>query len=185
MNVLVTGSSGLVGSAVVARLTSGGDQVTRLVRTAPTPGTAEVYWDPDAKTIVTPALEGLDAVVHLAGENIATGRWNPAKKRRIRDSRVEGTRLLCDALAQLVAPPKVLVSASAIGYYGDRGDRIMQEESRPGSDFLAEVCREWEAATAPAEERGLRVVRLRIGVVLTPDGGALHKMLTPFKLGLG
>ncbi len=185
MNVLVTGSTGLIGVAVVASLTSEGRQVRRLVRTAPQPGKAEVHWDPAAKSVATPGLEGLDAVVHLAGENIATGRWTPTKKARIRDSRVQGTRVLCEALAQLVEPPKVLVSASAIGYYGSRGEQVMREESRPGTDFLADVCRAWEAATAPAEARGIRVVHLRIGVVLTPAGGALGKMLTPFKLGGG
>jgi uncharacterized protein len=185
MNVLVTGSSGLVGSALVRRLTAVGHQVTRLVRTEPQRGAGEVAWDPMANRIATPALEGLDAVVHLAGENIATGRWTAAKKARIRDSRVKGTRLLCDALAQLVEAPKVLVNASAIGYYGDRGDQVMREESRPGNDFLADVCRDWEAATAPAEERGIRVVKLRFGVILSTDGGALAKMLTPFKLGAG
>ncbi len=159
--------------------------MTRLVRTEAPPGTAAIAWDPASKRLPTPALEGLDAVVHLAGENIATGRWNSTKKTAIRDSRVQGTRVLCEGLAQLVEPPKVLVSASAIGYYGSRGDRVMREDSRPGTDFLAEVCRDWEAATLPAQERGIRVVCLRIGVVLAREGGALHKMLTPFKLGGG
>jgi hypothetical protein len=185
MNVLVSGSTGLVGSAVVNALTAEGHRITRLVRQEAPPGATTIAWDPAAKRLPTPALEGLDAVVHLAGENIAKGRWNAAKKAAIRDSRVQGTRVLCEALAQLVEPPKVLVSASAIGYYGSRGDRIMREESRPGSDFLAHVCQDWEAATKPAVERGIRVVNLRIGVVMAREGGALHKMLTPFKLGGG
>lgn len=185
MNVLVSGSTGLVGTAVVKSLTAEGHRVTRLVRTEGVPGASAIAWDPVAKRIPAPALEGLDAVVHLAGENIAKGRWNAAKKAKIRDSRVQGTRVLCEALAQLVEPPKVLVSASAIGYYGSRSDRVMREESRPGDDFLAEVCRDWEAATKLAEERGIRVVHLRIGVVMAREGGALHKMLTPFKLGAG
>ncbi|ETW96420.1 MAG: hypothetical protein ETSY1_26665 [Candidatus Entotheonella factor] len=185
MNVLVSGSTGLVGSAVAKALTAEGHRVTRLVRTEVSPGTMAISWDPGAKRLPAPALEGLDAVVHLAGENIAKGRWNTAKKAAIRDSRVQGTRVLCEALAQLVEPPKVLVSASAIGYYGSRGDRVMREDSRPGTDFLAEVCRDWEAATQPAEARGIRVVHLRIGVVMAREGGALHKMLTPFKLGGG
>lgn len=185
MNVLVSGSTGLVGSAVVASLTAEGHRVTRLVRAEVAPGTASVAWDPAAKRLPAPALEGLDAVVHLAGENIAKGRWNAAKKAAIRDSRVQGTRVLCEVLAQLVEPPKVLVSASAIGYYGSRGDRVMREDSRPGTDFLAQVCRDWEAATQPAQQRGIRVVHLRTGVVLARQGGALHKMLTPFKLGVG
>jgi uncharacterized protein (TIGR01777 family) len=185
MNVLISGSTGLVGSAVVNALTAEGHRVTRLVRTEVPPGTAAIDWDPAAKRLPTPALEGLDAVVHLAGENIAKGRWNTAKKAAIRDSRVQGTQVLCEALAQLVEPPNVLVSASAIGYYGSRGDRVMREDSPPGTDFLAGVCRDWEAATRPAAERGIRVVHLRIGVVMAREGGALHKMLTPFKLGVG
>jgi hypothetical protein len=185
MNILVTGSSGLVGAALVPFLTTSGHQVTRLVRSKPRPGAAEVPWDPAHHSIAVPGLEGLDAVVHLAGENIASGRWTAAKKARIRDSRVQGTRLLCEALAQLARPPKVLVSASAIGYYGNRGDHILQETSRAGTDFLAQVCREWEAATAPAMHCGMRVVNLRLGVVLSPAGGALAKMLVPFKLGVG
>jgi uncharacterized protein (TIGR01777 family) len=185
MQVLVTGSTGLVGSALVPFLRTEGHQVIRLVRATPRPGEAEVYWDPTTKQVATPGLEGVEAVVHLAGENIAAGRWSPEKKARIRNSRVQGTRVLCEALAQLVRPPRVLVSASAIGYYGDCGERLLQEESRPGTDFLAEVCRAWEAATAPAEQAGIRVVRMRFGIILSSTGGALAHMLTPFKMGLG
>jgi uncharacterized protein len=180
----VTGASGLIGSALVPMLTTSGHAVTRLVRSTPRPGQAEVPWNPAARSIATPALEGFDAIVHLAGENLAE-RWTAEKKARIRDSRVQGTRLLCDALAQLVRPPKVLLCASAIGYYGDRGESIVREESAPGTGFLAEVCQAWEAAAAPAVQRGVRVVYLRFGVVLSPAGGALAQMLPPFRRGMG
>ena len=183
MKILVSGSTGLVGSALVPFLLTGGHQVARLVRSQPTAG-GEVPWDPAAGRLEATNLEGLDAVVHLAGERI-TGRWTAAKKARIRSSRVQGTRLLAEALAGMKQPPKTLVCASAIGYYGHRGDELLREESPPGAGFLAEVCREWEAAARPAAEKGLRVVHLRIGVVLSAAGGALARMLTPFKLGLG
>lgn len=185
MHVLVSGASGLVGSALVPFLTAGGHQVSHLVRRPSPASAADIPWDPATRTIGTPALEGLDAVVHLAGENIATGRWTAAKKARIYVSRVEGTRLLCEALAQLVHPPKVLICASAIGYYGDRGARVLRETSAPGDGFLAEVCQAWEAATSPAVERGIRVVFLRLGMVLSRAGGALAQLLRPFQLGLG
>ena len=184
MNILVTGSTGLVGSAVVPFLTTGGHRVVRLVR-----GTAcgpdEVEWNPQAGTIDAAKLEGLDAVGHLAGENIATGRWSAAKKARIRDSRVNGTRVLSEALAKLSRKPRVLVGASAIGFYGERGDDVMTESSNTGTSFLCNVCRDWEAATEAARSAGIRVVNLRIGVVLTPRGGALEKMLLPFKFCAG
>jgi uncharacterized protein len=184
MNILVTGASGLIGSALVSSLTAIGHGVTRLVRTQPASGEQAAHWDPLAGTIDASALEGVDAVVHLAGENIAE-RWTTAKKVNIRDSRINGTQVLCKVLARLASPPKVLVSASAIGYYGDRGEEILTEESPPGRGFLAEVCRAWEGATEPARQAGLRTVQLRFGVVLSPAGGALAKILPPFRLGLG
>ena len=184
MHILVTGASGLIGSALVSALTSTGYEVTRLVRRRAQSGEKAASWDPLAGTIDANAFEGIDAVVHLAGENIAE-RWTAAKKVNIRDSRIKGTQVLCEALARLVSPPKVLVSASAIGYYGDRGEEPLNEESAPGRGFLAEVCRAWEAATEPARQAGLRIVLSRFGVVLSPVGGALAKILPPFRLGLG
>jgi uncharacterized protein len=185
LRVLVTGSTGFVGSALVPFLAAGGHRVTRLVRTLPRRGRDEIQWGPEAGFVDAARLEGLDGVIHLAGESIATSRWTAEKKAMIRDSRVNGTRLLCDALAGLKQPPKVLVCASAIGYYGDRGDELLTEESAPGTGFLAEVCREWEAATQSVEQKGIRVVRLRFGMVLSPTGGAMAKLLPPFKKGLG
>jgi uncharacterized protein (TIGR01777 family) len=183
--VAVTGASGLVGQSLAAFLSTGGHRVAPLVRRAATAGSDEIRWDPARGEIDRDGLAGVDAVVHLAGESIAAPRWSEAKKRAIRDSRVQGTRLLCEALASLERPPEVLVSASAIGIYGDRGVEIVDEESAPGEGFLAEVCREWEAAAAPARDRGIRVVHLRIGVVLSARGGMLAQVLTPFRLGLG
>jgi uncharacterized protein (TIGR01777 family) len=184
MHVVVTGSRGLVGSALVPFLTTGGHRVTRLVRGVPG-GPDEIGWEPSRGLSDASFLEGADAAVHLAGENIAAGRWTPARKAEIRRSRVEGTRRLCEALARLANPPKVLVSASAVGFYGDRGAEVLTEESPPGGGFLADVCREWESATAPAALAGIRVVNLRFGMVLSPAGGALRKMLLPFRLGAG
>ncbi len=184
MRIAVTGSSGLVGSAVRDRLRSEPVEVVRVVRSS---GTADdaIRWDPLTGATDLSEWEGVEAVIHLAGENIATGRWTAAKKRRIRESRVRGTQNLCRILTQLERPPATLVCASAIGYYGDRGDEELDESSEPGRGFLAEVCREWEQASRPAEEAGIRVVRLRIGVVLAREGGALAAMLRPFRLGLG
>jgi hypothetical protein len=185
MKILVTGSSGLIGSALVPFLTSGGHNVLRLVREGSKRRAGTVQWDPATGAIDSAALQGLDAVVHLAGENISGGRWTADKKARIHDSRVDGTRLLVQTLSGLSRPPKVLVAASAIGYYGDRDVDVVDEDSAPGAGFLADVVREWEAATHPAAPRALRVVNLRFGVVLSPAGGALSTMLPPFRLGLG
>jgi uncharacterized protein (TIGR01777 family) len=185
MHILVTGSTGLIGSALVPALTSQGHRVSRLVRSKSNLGNRDTYWDPSAGELNSGSLENLDAAVHLAGESIAAGRWTAVRKARIRDSRIQGTRLLSQKLAQLARPPKVLVSASAVGYYGDRGEEILTEQSPPGTNFLADLCVEWEAASAPAAEHGIRVVTMRFGVVFSPAGGALAKMLMPFRMGVG
>jgi uncharacterized protein (TIGR01777 family) len=186
MNILVSGSTGLVGTALIPALTAAGHEVIRLVRVkSRTPSKEIIGWDPAASYIDAAGLEGLDAIVHLAGEPIASGRWNSTKKARIRDSRVQGTRLLCEALSHVARPPQTLVCASAIGYYGDRGDEVLTESSSSGKVFLAEVCRDWEAACEAARHKGIRVVNARFGVILSTTGGALAKMLTPFKMGAG
>ena len=184
MDVAVTGSSGLIGTAVRAALERAGHHVARLVRSGGG-GSDTVRWDPDAGTIDAAGLEGIGGVVHLAGEGIGDRRWNTAHKARVLDSRVKGTTLLAGTLAGLTRPPAVLVSGSAIGFYGDRGDDVLTEDSAGGGGFLAEVCRRWEAATGPAEEAGIRVARVRTGIVLSAGGGALRKMLVPFRLGAG
>jgi uncharacterized protein (TIGR01777 family) len=185
MRILVSGSSGLVGSALLPALTVSGDQVGRLVRSETTAGPLDVAWDPAAGRLDTTKIEGFEAVVHLAGENIAAGRWNEARKEAIRRSRVDGTLLLTRALAKLKNPPSIFVSASAIGYYGDRGDEILKETSDRGRGFLPAVCVAWESAAEPAGAAGLRVVHLRFGMILSKNGGALPRMLLPFRLGLG
>jgi hypothetical protein len=185
MKVLVSGAGGLVGAALCPFLTTGEHEVVRLRREKSVGDDRDATWDVAAKRIDADKLEGLDAVVHLAGENIAGGRWNTTRKKKIRDSRIEGTRLLCETLAALESPPKTLVCASAIGYYGDRGDELLDESSDIGEGFLSEVCRDWEAATEPARQAGIRVVNLRFGVILSPKGGALASMLLPFRFGAG
>jgi uncharacterized protein (TIGR01777 family) len=187
MRVAVTGSHGFIGSELVAVLRRGGHDVTRVVRPRPGegPGADEVAWDIGAGTIDAAGLEGHDAVVHLAGAGLGDHRWTQAYRREIRDSRARGTALLCETLAKLDRPPRVMVSGSAVGWYGDRGDEALTEASGPGTGFLAGVVRDWEAATGAARDAGIRVVRLRSGVVLDPRGGALRKQLLPFRLGAG
>jgi uncharacterized protein (TIGR01777 family) len=182
--IAVTGASGLVGSALVSELRRKGIDVVRLVRRAPA-SKDEVSWDPDGGTIDDAGLGGITGAIHLAGDNIASGRWTEGKKARIRNSRVRGTEVLARALAQLSPRPRVFVSASAIGYYGARGDQAVDESAARGSGFLASVCGEWEAAADEARAAGIRVVHPRIGVVLASEGGALAKMKLPFLLGVG
>jgi uncharacterized protein (TIGR01777 family) len=177
MKVSITGSTGLVGSALTSSLSNSGHEVIRMKRPAD--------WDLERSFVNASSLEGADAVVHLAGENIASGRWTAARKQRILDSRVKGTKLIAEAVSRMDKRPQVLISASAIGYYGDRGSEILREDSPAGSGFLADVCRRWEEATSPATRKGVRVVHVRLGLVLSSRGGALEKMLLPFKLGLG
>ncbi len=189
MKIIVTGASGLIGSALVSALLAQAHQVTTLVRRESKRHTQTdvdaVPWHPATGEVDAARLVGHDAAVHLAGESIAEGRWTDEKKERIRASRIKSTRLLAETLAQLPTRPATFVCASAIGYYGDRGAEVLTETSAPGADFLAHVCREWEAATEPARAAGIRTVNLRFGVVLSGAGGALAKMLTPFKLGVG
>lgn len=180
--ILISGASGLIGSALVSAFESYGNDVTRLVR-RPARTANEVQWDP-MQTVPPGLISGFDAVIHLSGESVV-GRRSAAKKKRIRDSRVVSTRNLSQAMASAEKKPSLFVCASAIGYYGNRGDEILTEESASGSGFLAEVSREWEAATEAAAGAGIRTVNLRIGIVLSRDGGALKPMLLPFRMGLG
>ena len=183
MDVVVTGSGGLIGSALKGALEKARHRTVPMVRSQAS-GDA-ILWDPDRGEIDAGGLEGVGAVVHLAGEGIGDRRWNEAHKAKVKDSRTKGTSLLAQTLAKLNKAPRVLVSGSAVGYYGDRGDEVLTESSRPGNDFLADVCTAWEAATAPAKDAGIRVAHIRTGIVLSGRGGVLPKMLLPFKFGVG
>ncbi len=183
MKILVAGSSGLIGTALCSRLEREGYEVVRLVRRAPAQG--ELRWDPEAGELEQETLEGIEAAVHLGGRNITAGRWTASVKAQLRQSRVQTTQLLAARLAGLAAPPRVLVCASAVGIYGHRRDEELDEESDSGEGFLAELGRAWEGASAVAAEAGIRVVQARLGIVLSRRGGALAKMLLPFRLGMG
>ncbi len=185
LRFLVTGSGGVIGSRLIPFLTTGGHRVIKLVRRDPRPGRSEVFWDPYRRILDMEKLGPVDGVIHLAGEPIGEGRWTPEKKRRIVESREIPTRFLADVVTRLDPPPKVFLSASAIGYYGDQKARFVTEDDPSGSDFLSQVCRRWEAAAFPAVRKGIRVVHLRIGIVLTPEGGALREVLPSFRAGLG
>jgi uncharacterized protein len=183
--IAVTGATGLIGSALTSALEADGDTVHRVTRDPAKAGEGDIVWDPEEGRIDAAALEGVDGVVHLAGEHIGDERWTEEQKRRIHDSREHGTRLLAETLAKLEAPPDVLVSGSAVGYYGDRGDEVLTEESDPGDDFMARVCIAWEDAARPAEAAGIRVVYGRTGVVIAEGGPLIDKIELPFRLGVG
>jgi len=185
MKILISGSSGLIGSTAATALKSDGHNVVHLVRPGKPPNPGDVQWDPMRATVDVAALEGVEVVIHLSGAGIADGRWTEERKQLLRSSRIDTTRVLVDSLSRLKQKPRVLIVASAIGYYGNRGDEILTESSTTGTDFLALVCRDWEAEASRAAARGIRTVMLRTGVVLSGKGGALPKMLTPFKLGVG
>ena len=181
----ITGSSGLIGEALIASLTADGHTVQRVVRDGAKAGPDDVVWDLSTRSIQAEKLEGVDVIVHLAGEPIGAARWTEETKRRIRDSREIGTRLIAEALAGLAAGPKVFLSSSAVGYYGDRGDEILTEDSSAGDDFLAEVCVAWEAAAEPAVDAGIRTIHPRTGVVIAEQGPLIEKIDLPFRLGVG
>ena len=183
MKILVSGSHGLVGKALTTSLVNAGHEIVSLVRQSA--NDSEIEWHPNQGKINGEQLEGFDVVVHLAGESIASGRWTEEKKRKIRESRVKGTELLSSALARLSQPPSTFISASAIGFYGSRGDELLTEESAPGDGFLPEVCVAWEKATGQAEAKGIRTIHPRFGIILDEKGGALERMLTPFRMGVG
>lgn len=185
MKILISGSSGFIGSKLKSYLENHGHVVVSLVRGSSKKSAHTISWDIEKGTLDIKALEGFDAIINLSGENIADGRWTEEKKRRIRDSRVKGTMLLSEAIAELQNPPKTFLCASAVGYYGDRDDSVLTEKSSKGTGFLSDVCAEWEEAAKKAKDSGVRVVNLRFGLVLDSEGGALKTMLIPFKLGLG
>ncbi len=184
MKILISGASGFIGSALKTALSARGDRILSLTRRTAR-NNSEITWDPSSNTLDPSRLAELDGVIHLAGENIAAQRWTAAQKARIRYSRVQGTALLAQTLASVSPPPKVFISASAVGYYGHRHDETLTEESHPGEGFLAEVAIAWENAAKPAKDAGIRTVHPRIGIVLSPKGGALAKMRLPFKWGVG
>jgi len=183
MKVAIAGASGLVGSALIPVLKSMGASITRMVRSKPRAG--ELEWHPNNDELSPDTLSGFDTIINLAGENIAGGRWTDDQKRKIRESRINGTHLLSEAIARLSPKPRVFICASATGIYGDRDDEVLDEQSESGGGFLAGVCREWEEATKPAIQAGVRVVNLRLGPILAREGGMLAKLLTPFKMGMG
>src|SRR5437764_7679807 len=183
MKIAIAGASGLIGSALIPILQSAGNEIIRLVRSDPKAGEIELH--PNHDQLSAQSLEGFDVIINLAGENIAGGRWTDELKRKIRDSRVNGTHLLSEAIAKMSSKPKVFICASATGIYGDRDDEVLDEQSESGGGFLAGVCREWEMATEPASKAGVRVVNLRFGPILAKEGGMLAKLLTPFKMGMG
>jgi uncharacterized protein (TIGR01777 family) len=184
MRVAITGSTGLVGTALVEALKANGHTVSRIMRDQHKVGADDVFWNPDTAYVDTPKLDGTDAIVHLAGEPISRS-WSPEQKKIIHFSRLRGTQLIAEAARAMYRPPQVLISGSAIGWYGDRGDEVLREDSKPGTGFLSDVCRDWEGATEVASRAGIRVVHLRTGIVLSSKGGALAKMLPPFRMGVG